>query len=425
MNVEIRCAASSIETNLIRRLFCRHRRPGSALLTTQLVVIAMLIVGCVIFESGRLVVGQSELQGAADAGALAGINRLDDGDGEVVVEASHMVASNVVSGKGAYAGALDVTTGHWDPRAATFTPKTDTDKTINAVRVHTHACSDHGNQHELLTGQMLGMSGGLNLHADAIAYRAAANPPKGFVGLDRFRSRGVLTTASVDPGEAPPLLGLGDFGGHIHSNGNVQLHVLGLAGASHINGDVMAGGNLELPAISLLTKITGRTGRPSAVYELPPVDPRTARRDNDNDSLSSTNFDGENLTFAGVTSLDSGTYHVNDLTVLAGAIVNIRGPVTIVVTGRTTVLGSVLSFNRDARDFRLLVASDDKINLAATADLYLDLYAPESQVQITGGLRYTGRIAAKEIDILVSTLLYADHTLGDPLKDTAPIHIVH
>ena len=395
-------------------------------------MVILVMAAALALEVGRVAVVDAELQLAADAAALAGASAFGDAATDELVplataRATSIANANKANNRSVTLRETDVIVGVWNPELREFTPGIDESGEVgpNAVRVVAHACEGRDTHVEPLMSHLSGRSfSHLDLHAEAIAYRLSTTPPSGFLGLDGFRSTGVLTTAAVEPNGHPHLLSRPLFGGHIRSNGDVNLHVLGLAGLSLIRGDVYSGGTINRPVIDLLTRITGQEATPAEPYSCPAVPPSLASSNNDNDLLPSHAFNGSDFTALGVVDLQPGTYHVSDFTVLAGAIVNVRGPVRFVITGKTTVLGSVLSLNRRAGDLRLLVAGDEAVDLAATADLYTDLYAPESDVRITAGLRYTGRIIGKEVNILATSFLYADPALGDPFEDIASIQLV-
>ncbi len=402
-----------------------RRRRGSVILASCAMIPVFLLLLGLSIEAGHLTLAKGQLRTAADAAALAAANELEadaplhENEATAFLTAKATAMSNEVLGQAQDLVPQDVEVGHWNPVRRMFTPGSDSDKVVNAVRVTAHRCGERDQNVSMLWFNTIAC----DLHAEAVAHRLAADPPVGFIGLDRFRSRGVLTTAAVGPTGRVPMLGRGRRGGDIHSNGDVDLHVAGLAGVTHINGDINAGGDVNRPAVRLLTRVTGRVATPHEPYALPVV-PETMADRNDNDRLPSHAYDGRNLTAVGIMNLNAGVYKVEDFRVLAGAIVNVRGPTTIVVTGDASIVGSVISLNQRASDLRVLVANDGRVDLAATADLYCDLYAPESKVSVTGGLRYTGRIVGKEIDILATSFLFADPSIGDPFAAAAPLTLV-
>ena len=397
-------------------------RRGAALLLVCLLLPILLLAAAFMIDVGRVTLARAQLQHAVDAAALAAASELArDGESGVVDVGVSVAGENGYAGQRLTLERSDVEIGWWDPDNDRFVPMNEAgDVAPDSVRVTAHACEER----ESSFGMMLVDALSLDLHATAVARKLSADVPQGFVGVDAFRSHGVLTTAAINDDGTVPLLGPREEGGHIHSNGDVELHLLGLIGVTLVRGDINAGGSIRKPAISLLTHVTGYTGPPDEPYVLPEVPEDSAERDNDNDKLSFANFNGEDFTALGIVNVGPGVYRVDDFTIVAGAIVNIEGPATFVVTGKTTVLGSVLSLNRSATDLRLLVASDEPVDLAATADLYADIYAPESHARVTAGLRYTGRLVAKEVDILATSFLYSDPTLGDPFEDVVPLRLV-
>ena len=126
----------------------RRTRRGAILLVLALVLLVLLGVAALAVDLGQSRLAQAQLQVAADAGALAGANMLDETtDG---LEAAHdmalaMASTNkatgvevVIAPNPANLADGDVVLGTWDADTSTFVPSYDP-AAVDAVLVRTHA----------------------------------------------------------------------------------------------------------------------------------------------------------------------------------------------------------------------------------------------------------------------------------------------
>jgi len=381
-------------------------RPRAGVAVVYMLILLASLVGLASFgvDWGRVTIVKTELRSASDAAARAGTAALSNGTSAAIAAAQSIALGNKADGAPVILNSSDVEVGIWDSQARVFTPAPSS-ASANAVRVSASRSADRGNAVPLSLGSIIGMP-----TCDArVQSVAATDPPTsnyGIVGIDHFAARGLLTIDSYPSGGQ----------GNVASNGDITLNLLGLIGITYIDGDARPGqsGQINKPLISFLTKVTGSTSRLSDPLYYPPVDTTGLATSNNNSDLPVSAFDGQDFCAALAVDIPSGTYYVRNLTVLAGVLVRINGPVTFYVTGNVTLAGSVFVISGKASDFKVRVAGSGVVNLLANVTMKMDLYAPESAVYITVGVIYWGGLVGKTVDILATSLIHYDESLGAP-----------
>jgi hypothetical protein len=388
-----------------------HTRRGTTLLLTaaSLLVLVGVLSLCVDWGVKNLV--DAEVQAAADAAAKAGAPRLAElatalTDEHAAANAAAARAAAIATGEAnpttgdrVSIRPADVEVGIWDDASRTFAPSAS--PLANAVRVSVERSDARGNSIRTSIGRALGIDR-LATRRGAVA-KLTAPPPYALVGLDHFRSMGVLTV------DGSPL----SRQGHIASNGDVTLNLLGLLGVSLVDGHVSTLGSVRLPWLANLTMIRDGVRRPELPFVLPLVSLQAPTRRNATGLLGDLLAGDGDLVVAGVGDLAPGVYNVDDLTVLAGALLRVGGPTTIYVRGRTTVLGTVLSLD-DPERFRIRVVGSGPVTIAANVTLSADIYAPESPAYVAAGVVYRGRLMTKSIDVLGTSLFFLRPDLPPP-----------
>ena len=391
-----------------------ERRPGIAVVYLMILLVALTGLASFGVDWGRVATVKAELRAAADAAARAGVAQLANGNGAALAAAQTVAVSNAADGRPVVLAATDVEIGVWDPIGRTFAPA-PASAGANAVRVTAARTADRGTAVPLSLGSILGMPT-CDARVSAVAAVDPPTPPYGIAAVDRFTARGILTLRSYPSGGRADLA----------SNGDITLNLLGLIGITYIDGDCRPGpsGRINKPLLSFLTRITGSSARLSEPLYYPPVDATGFDRNNNNTDLPVSAFDGQDFTALLAVDLPAGTYYVRNLTVLAGVIVRVRGPVTFYVTGNVTLAGSIVIDSGRAKDFKVRVAGPGTVNLLANVAMVMDLYAPESAVFITAGVGYWGGLVGKTIDILATSFIHYDETLGPPGGGVRKIRLV-
>lgn len=114
---------SMIRRQTTRRMAGRPRR-GAIVVLFAICLVVILGVVAVAIDLGYVSAVRGDLQGAADAGALAGAGVLLEGDDTAVATATRFAQSNL-NNRGVQGGPrqqVDVAIGHWDVTSRVFTP---------------------------------------------------------------------------------------------------------------------------------------------------------------------------------------------------------------------------------------------------------------------------------------------------------------
>ena len=137
----------------------RHARRGALLVWAAICLVVVISFLAFSLDYGYIVVTESELQNAADAGALSAVNALSDGRDAVVAAAEEWVAKNTAAGEAvALVTEEDVELGYWDKDTATFTViPAGSPQVLNAVRVTCRRTSARENSLKLFFAPILGV----------------------------------------------------------------------------------------------------------------------------------------------------------------------------------------------------------------------------------------------------------------------------
>ena len=114
-----------------------------------------------------------------------------------------------------------------------------------------------------------------------------------------------------------------------------------------------------------------------------------------------------------------GTYYVKDFTVAAGGSISFLGPTTIYVYGSVSLGGHAISSSTKAGDLKIVMVPDQSgnppgsITIGGSSALYADIYAPQSELTMSGTGDLYGSIVALSIDMTGSSAIHYD-VLADP-----------
>jgi Flp pilus assembly protein TadG len=169
----------------------RMERRGSVVVLAA--VFLVVAIACLAFsiDYGDLVVTESELQNAADAGAMSGAIALNYGREAAIEAAKKWSGKNLAAGKLVSVLDGDVEFGRWDTDTALFTivPENSSEKP-NAVRVTCHRTSARGTQLNLFFAPLIGTNSA-DLIASAIAVRPARKAGTRFIIDDEMIDKDV------------------------------------------------------------------------------------------------------------------------------------------------------------------------------------------------------------------------------------------
>ena len=118
----------------------------------------------------------------------------------------------------------------------------------------------------------------------------------------------------------------------------------------------------------------------------------------------------------GSATLASGTYCFNNVTVSGGSTLSFSGPVTINVTGKFNDTGGSLQ-NTSAIPFNLQVSSsytgNNGVTVSGTSTTYMSIYAPGTDVTISGGGPLYGALVGKTLTVSGNSFVHQDLALPD------------
>ena len=125
----------------------RQRRGAITVLAAFFLIVVMAFLAFAV-DWGHVTVTESELQNAADAGALSGARALPDGRVAAVAAAQLWAGKNVAAGQQvATVASEDVEIGLWDDETALFTMlPANSSESPNAVRVTCRRMAARGSQ---------------------------------------------------------------------------------------------------------------------------------------------------------------------------------------------------------------------------------------------------------------------------------------
>lgn len=128
-----------------------HRRRGVAAVFSVVILVVLLGFTALTVDVGHIYNVRAELQNAADAAALAGLQMLPDQS--LALKTAQEYGNMNHSRYGTILAASDVTLGKWDWDASTFTPG---DTPVNALHVYTHRSEKNGNPVGLFFAPLFG-----------------------------------------------------------------------------------------------------------------------------------------------------------------------------------------------------------------------------------------------------------------------------
>jgi len=372
-----------------------------------IVVMAFLALAV---DWGYLAVTESELQNAADAGALSGARGLTEGRDAAIAAAQLWASKNMAAGQsvGIVAGE-DVEIGRWDDETGIFTQlSAGAPDQPNAVRVTCRRSTARGNPLNLFFAPVLGRRSA-NLSATATA-KLERNVCGMFVGIQSVD----VQNAEVDSYDST----LGSYGsqspgnaGDVCSDGAITFSPGGF-----VHGDASLGPD---GSVSDPSKVSGSIQQRSRPIRWQPIDTSGPAAVNDNAQLPGSHLTngGRRLVVEGssVVVLPPGTYYLPDGMRTAGsAQIVITGPTRFVLGGTVEITGGgIVNQTALPANLRLEVTSTS-MTISGNAEVHADIYAPTAQVSVSGNPGFYGAIFAQRIAMNgTNARLHADTSLRE------------
>jgi hypothetical protein len=238
-----------------------------------------------------------------------------------------------------------------------------------------------------------------------------AAAPVGFIGFDRLEITGHIEIDSYDAATGHFAAGAAHAIAPLLSNGPIQL-----TGEGRIGGSVRSASLIPVKASKHL-QITGPIAPPLAErIASPPVTLDPFAHDSANSALPREFLQNGSLNLWGAhqLALPAGVYYLNDLIIDTPATLRCQGPVTLLVAGRLNINGAIDTHDNRPADCRVLLTSDKPVTIANKNTLFLDLYAPQSTIEISGRGSLHGSIVGKTLHITGTRPLHFDESLQRP-----------
>jgi Flp pilus assembly protein TadG len=400
------------------------RRGNIAILSCTLLAIMMGMVAFAV-DLGYIAYARTELQRTADAVALAAAAQLPDTDAAktdgIAVSTSNSSAISPTLAN------TNFEFGHWSRKTNTFTTPTPAFRGTNAVRVTIKRTQANGNPLNLFYGRVLGKST-TDVTVTAVGFndRGLCGP---FIGITSADIGGNMHTDSYDSDDGSYAAASASYRGSVCSDGDVKVH-----GDASIYGDARAGVNGEV-TVDGNPEITGNIGNRVKPLDLPSVDASPYEYSNNNSSLpkvlrlnaqgngnhwvSPVDNQGDFKLNAGDTyNMPGGTYYFRDMLLNGGAILNITGDVTIYVTRDLTFNGGSFVNNVTNKAENLTINMTGGVAaITFGSPFYGVLYAPDTDVTISGDADVYGAVVADDLRITGNAIGHYDESLEMEMAD--------
>ena len=361
---------------------------------------------------GYMVVTESELQNAADAGALSAARALSTGRSQAIAAGQLWASKNFAAGQSVTVASANVEVGQWNDTTATFTALAPSSTlTPNAVRVTCSRTAAQGNALQLFYGPMLGTNSA-DLSTRAIAKIKTSRC--GLInGINSVTMSGSSYTDSYKSANGSYSSGTAGVKGHVCSNGDITL-----SSTSAIRGDAHPGPGKLVKSTSTVG-VLGSTSALTTAMSFPAINPGTAATVNNNTSIPTSQNGLQPLNAANAfalslgdsVTLSPGTYYFSKLTLTGGSTLRTNGRTIIYVTGDVDMSGGSFA-NLTLQPSNLeLYPMGTKCVISGTSEFYGLVYAPNSIVSRSGGSHFYGAIIAGTLALSGSGGIHVDESL--------------
>ncbi len=383
-------------------------RPGTVLVLAAVLMFVLCGIVAFAIDTGYIVLTKTELQRAADAGAMAGAHVVLSGPSSArQVAESYSEQHSAAGDPVAVLPVEDIQLGLWDDETGTFQVLHGAnERRARAVRVTCRVSNARGNAAELFFAPILGRdTAELTATATAVIERSRCGL---ILGLNSIYCEDGLTDsyesslgsyASQTPGEE----------GHICSNGSIQLN-----SGTLIHGNASPGRGQQT-TMGPGAVVSGSTRPLLRRFTVKPISTGDAAAVNDNDEIPSNYFSGSgDLYIAGTdhVTLPGGTYYVSGSFTIAGkATLEFTGPTEIYIEGNVSISGNGI-VNRTQSPANLKIyPMGATADFAGNAALHAVVYAPTSDVLVRGNGGIYGSVIGETLYMNGNTAIHADKSL--------------
>jgi Flp pilus assembly protein TadG len=376
------------------------RRRGAALIYLTVGMVAFAGFASLAIDVAHVWVVHSELQQAADAAARYGLAGLATSVAQAQANAVAAAADNTADGTSVTLNpSTDIDFGTWAAATKTFTVLTGAAQSgANAIRVRANRTAANGNAVSCFFGSVIGVSSA-DAHATSIG---SVTGGYGLVGLAGISMSGNSSIAYWSP------TGVTTPHGSIASNGNIIL-----GGSTYIQGDARPGIGKSV-SVSGSAAVTGSTTPLPANLSFPNASAGTAATVN-NDSAAGVYWTSGTNDFSinGTASLTlpGGVYYFHNFNTGGNTNLTFSGPATVYVTGNVGIFGATVTASNLGKNLNIQVIGPGTVTVQNNSSIYMNLYAPQSPVTLSGSGAIYGSVLGWSINMTGSSSINYDLSL--------------
>lgn len=338
---------------------------------------------------------KAALQTAADAAARAGALGLFTSATQAKADATTLAAANICAGTPVVLTSADIEIGTWNSSNRTFTIG---GSSPNAVRVNAQRTAARGTAVPLAFAGIFGQTT-CDIHASAITI--IIPNPFGVVGLSSISMSGNASDSYWSSNGSAPGNNCG-----IASNGNIIL-----SGNASVSGNARPGIGKSVSGGT----VTGSTAPLTTALTYPNGSAGSYATTNDNAKiaayLSGPSAD-LNLSGGASLSLPGGTYYIHDFNISGSASLTFTGPTTIYCWHNFTMSGSSATTQNLPGSLTVTMcpsaggASPGPVDISGSAALYANVYAPQSDITVTGSSDIYGTVLGQTISMTGNSTIH-------------------
>ena len=165
-------------------------------------------------------------------------------------------------------------------------------------------------------------------------------------------------------------------------------------GSTVIDGDAQAAGTVNDHSY-----VTGTVTEGAPPISLPSVAPCSPFSDGTGIISGNYNASKGELKTAPSIVLAPGTYCFSKLTLSGGNTLTVNGPTVIYLTDKGTISGGgVINTTSNSSNLKIYSSGSD-MAISGGSAAYMDVYAPDSKIHVSGGGQYTGSVVGREVTL--------------------------
>lgn len=390
-----------------------NRRRGSVAVYTVVTLVALSGIISLAVDLGRVRLVKGELQAAADSAARAAAMKLTYSVQQAKDAAVATAALNYADGSSvALQVNQDVEFGTWDAATQSFTVLTGVAQAgANAVRVTAKRTQSRQSAITLTFAPVIGKT---RCDVEATSIAMVTFGGYGVVGLDWIAMSGNATDSYWSPsGYSGNSAG---SRGSIASNGHIVL-----SGNSSIHGDAHPGTGKQVFGA---TAVWGSTTPLAGTLSYPNGSAGIYASQNNNNLIPNGNMSASSFKLGSNKSvtLPGGHYYFNNFEISSGGSLSFTGPATIYVYGNFTMSGNTATSGSTPTNLQLVMVPapngdpPGSVNIGSSAELYADVYAPQSAVTLSGNGDIYGSVLGKTVSMTGTSAIHYDMSLsGSPV----------